>query len=67
MTGGESRTVTEKGIKAKRTALDTLAQNSGSKRSRRVLITKAQTIRIETNLLTNIWPKVVKAARYISN
>ena len=46
--------VFEKGIKLKYTALDTLAQNSGSERSRRVIVTKARTIRIEANLFTNM-------------
>src|SRR5450755_83190 len=38
--------VSEKGIKPERTALDTPAQNGGSERSRRVIVTKACTIRI---------------------
>ena len=42
--------VIEKGIKLERIALDTLAQNGKSERSRRVIITKACTMRIETNL-----------------
>src|SRR5438045_9037392 len=42
--------VIEKGIKLERIALDTPTQNSGSKRSRKVIITKACTMRIEANL-----------------
>jgi Reverse transcriptase (RNA-dependent DNA polymerase)/Pol polyprotein, beta-barrel domain len=59
--------VTEKGIKAERTAPDTPAQNGGSERSGRVLITKARTMRIEASLPTNLWPEIVKAAGYIGN
>ena len=59
--------VTDKGFKAERTALDTPAQNGGSERSRRVLITKSCTMRIEANLPANLWPEIVKAAGYISN
>jgi hypothetical protein len=59
--------VTEKGIKAERTAPDTPAQNGGAKRSRRVLITKARTMRIEANLPADMWPEIVKAAGYIGN
>ena len=40
----------EKGIKPEHTALDTPAQNGGSEHSRRVIVTKARTIRIEANL-----------------
>ena len=59
--------VIEKGIKPERTAPDTPAQNGGSERSGRVLITKARTMRIEANLPGDIWPEIVKAAGYISN
>jgi hypothetical protein len=59
--------VIKKGIKVERIALDTLAQNGGSKRSRRVLITKAWTMRIEANLPTNMWLEIVKAVGYLSN
>jgi hypothetical protein len=59
--------VTEKGIKAERIALDTPAQNGGSKRSRRVLITKARTMRIEANLPMNMWLEIIKAVGYIGN
>ena len=59
--------VIEKGIKLERTALDTLAQNSRSERSRRVIITKARTMRIEANLLVDLWPEIVKAIGYIGN
>jgi hypothetical protein len=59
--------VIEKGIKAERIALDTPAQNGGSERSRRVIITKGRTMRIEANLLANLWPEIVKAAGYTSN
>ena len=59
--------VTEKGIKPERTALDTPAQNGGSERSRRVLITKSRTMRIEANLPANLWPETVKALGYIEN
>src|ERR1700722_8531397 len=46
--------VIEKGIKAERIALDTPAQNSSSERFRRVLITKACTMRIKANLLADL-------------
>ena len=59
--------VIDKGIKAERTAPDTPAQNGGSERSGRVLITKSRTMRIEANLPTNMWPEIVKASGYISN
>ena len=59
--------VSEKGIKPERTALDTPAQNGGSERSRRVIVTKGCTMRIEANLPTNIWPETVKAVGYIAN
>ena len=59
--------VIEKGIKAERTAPDTPAQNGGSERSGRVLITKARTMRIEANLPADLWPEIVKAAGYIGN
>jgi hypothetical protein len=56
-----------KGIKPERTAPDTPAQNGGSERSGRVIVTKARTMRIEANLPANIWLEVVKAARYTAN
>src|SRR5271170_129161 len=59
--------VTEKGIKAERTAPDTPEQNGGSERSGRVLITKARAMRIEANLPANLWPEIVKASGYIEN
>jgi hypothetical protein len=59
--------VIEKSIKPERTAPDTLAQNGGSERSGRVIITKARTMRIEANLPANMWPEVVKAAGYTAN
>jgi hypothetical protein len=46
--------IAAKGIKAERTAPDIVAQNSGSKRSRRVIVTKARAIRINAQLLLNI-------------
>jgi len=46
--------VTEKGIKPERTAPDTPTQNGGSKCSRRVLITKARTMRIKAKLPANM-------------
>jgi hypothetical protein len=59
--------VIEKSIKPERTAPDTPAQNGGSERSGRVIITKARTMRIEANLPANMWPEVVKAAGYTAN
>src|SRR5436853_2962937 len=59
--------VIEKGIKLERTALDTPAQNGGSERSRRVIITKACTMRIEANLPIDLWLEIVKAVGYIGN
>jgi hypothetical protein len=59
--------IIDKGIKAERTAPDTPAQNGGSERSKRVLITKARTMRIEANLPANLWPEIVKAAGYTAN
>src|SRR5450432_1868445 len=56
-----------KGIKLERTAPDTPAQNGGSERSGRVIVTKARTMRIEANLPANMWPEVVKAAGYTAN
>ena len=52
--------VIEKGIKLERIALDTPTQNSRSKHSRRVIITKACTMRIETNLLVDLWLELLK-------
>ena len=46
--------ITEKKIKAERTAPDTPAQNGSSERSGRVIITKARAMRIEANLPANI-------------
>jgi hypothetical protein len=57
--------IATKGIKAERTALDTAAQNSGSERSRRVIVTKARAMRINAQLPLNMWPEAVKAAAYI--
>ena len=59
--------VIEKGIKLECIAPDTLAQNGGSKRSRRVLTTKARTMRIEANLPANLWLETFKAVGYVSN
>jgi len=59
--------VLEKGIKPERTAPDTPAQNGGSERSGRVIVTKARTMRIEANLPADMWPETVKAAGYIAN
>ena len=59
--------IIEKRIKAERTAPDTPAQNGGSERSGRVIITKARAMRIEANLPANMWPEIVKAAGYVSN
>jgi hypothetical protein len=59
--------VIEKGIKPERTAPDTPAQNGGSERSGRVIITKSRTMRIEANLPADLWPEIVKAAGYIEN
>jgi hypothetical protein len=59
--------VTDKGLKAERTAPDTPAQNGGSERSGRVIITKGRTMRIEANLSANLWPEIVKASGYTSN
>ena len=59
--------VTDKGIKPERTAPDTPAQNGGSERSGRVLITKSRTMRVEANLPANLWPEIAKAAGYTSN
>jgi hypothetical protein len=59
--------VVEKGIKLECIATDTLAQNGGSERSRRVLITKARMMRIEAKLPTNMWLEIVLAVGYISN
>jgi len=59
--------VIEKGIKPERTAPDTPAQNGGSERSGRVLLTKGRTMRIEANLPADLWPEIVKASGYISN
>jgi hypothetical protein len=57
--------IAAKGIKAERTAPDTAAQNSGSERSGRVIVTKARAIRINAQLPSNMWPEAVKAAAYI--
>ena len=46
--------MSNEGLKAERTALDTSAQNSRSERARRILVTKAYTIRIKANLPTEI-------------
>ena len=46
--------VSEKGIKPERTAPDTPAQNGGSERSGRVIVTKGRTMRVEANLPANI-------------
>ena len=59
--------VSEKGIKPERTAPDTPAQNGGSERSGRVIVTKGRTMRVEANLPANIWPEIVKAAGYTAN
>ena len=59
--------VIEKGIKPERTAPDTPAQNGGSERSGRVIITKARTMRIEAGLPADMWPETVKAAGYTAN
>src|SRR5436853_7928700 len=59
--------VIEKAIKLERTTLDTPAQNGGSERSGRVIITKARTMRIEANLLVDFWPEIVKSTSYIEN
>ena len=59
--------VSEKGIKPERTAPDTPAQNGGSERSGRVIVTKGRTMRIEANLPANMWPETVKAAGYTAN
>ena len=59
--------VIEKGIKLEYTTLDTPTQNSRSERSRRVIITKARTMRIETNLLVDLQLEIVKAIGYIRN
>src|SRR5436853_3612954 len=59
--------VIEKGIKPERIAPNTPTQNGGSERSRRVIITKACTMRIETNLSIDLWLEIVKAVGYIGN
>ena len=46
--------VSEEGIKPERTAPDTPSQNGGSKRSERVIVTKAHTMKVEANLLANL-------------
>jgi len=59
--------VSAKGIKPECTAPDTLAQNGGSERSGRVLVTKGRTMRIEAKLPANLWPETLKGAGYIEN
>jgi hypothetical protein len=59
--------ISNRGIKAERTAPDTPAQNGGSERAGRMLITKARTMRIAAKLPANMWPEIIKTAGYISN
>ena len=59
--------VSKQGIKSERTAPDTPAQNGGSKRAGRVIITKSRSLCNETGLPPELWPEFVKAAGYISN
>lgn len=57
--------VASKGIKTERTSPNTAAQNGGSERSGRVIITKSRSMRIDARLPSNMWPEIVKTAAYI--
>jgi len=57
----------EKGITVEYSAPSTPEQNGPAERSRGVIIMKARCMRIEAQLLEELWPKAFKAAAYITN
>ena len=55
------------GIKLERSAPDTQEQNGGSERAGRTVVTKGRAMRVDANILINLWPEFIKIASYLSN
>jgi hypothetical protein len=54
-------------IKLEHLAPDTQEQNGGSKRAGYIVITKGRAIRVDANLLIDLWPECIKTAGYLAN